>query len=76
VKLRELSIAPESQISEVIRNEIVEFNKTEHTSHEVFLFLDKISKSCNCDISFFVQVLCDVNDFIRNLMAMLLYLKN
>ncbi len=70
--LKNLSLAPISQMDKHVRDEILEFNENDHTPTEMFDFLQSISekpmiklneKVCVGEISSFVQSLCDLNKF-------------
>ncbi len=61
--LDRMATAPDSQISESIRNKIKEFASTQHTDHEVFLFSDEVSKLPNTEISSFIQKIFNVREF-------------
>ena len=59
--IRELRTAPESQISENLRNECTVFYSTNKTEAEKYDFLSGISKYPLTEISSFVRELCAVD---------------
>ena len=61
--IKELSDAPDSQLSSNLRNKCSEFLRTERSESELSDFLDYISQQPLTEASQFVKTLCDVNRF-------------